>query len=385
MARLLYLHPGPVPPPADPRLDKFYYLSEILEGDVLTPVWWKSEEEAKSRIGDRFPVSATGRFRHHLFLSAAYSSYRKPLAKLVFFVRKGMELHREKPFDYVMTYGTNIPGIAGLLLKLFTGAKLIPDLPNVPHHQYRYTEPHFTFGARVKKWLSDILLHLVVWCSDTTKILYPTQLEKYPLLRNRRSFVCHDMVAVNYIALERGDRSSNTILIVGHPWFTKGVDVAIRAFRKIADRFPGHRLLVIGHIPDREYLDRLVADCSQIEIHKAVPPQEALKLISSCSVYLSASRTEGIARVLLEAMSAGRPVVASAVGGTPHLVRDAECGLLFPREDAEALAQQLSRMLSDESLAARLGQTAHERVMAEFDEKAYVQQFRLMMAQLESR
>jgi glycosyltransferase involved in cell wall biosynthesis len=272
-----------------------------------------------------------------------------------------------------------------MILKMLTGAQLIPELPNVPHDQYRYTEPKFTFLTRVKKWLSDVLLHLVVWYADVVKLLYPTQLEHYPLLRGHRAIVFHDLVPVNHIAMSREANDGKTILLVGHPWFTKGVDIAIRAFRKIAGKFPGHRLTVVGHITDRRYLDELAGGCEQIEIRPPVPGPEALKLIGSCAVYLSASRTEGIARVLLEAMSAARPVVASAVGGTPHLVQDTECGLLFQREDDDGLAAQLARILSDDELADRLGQAAYVRVKNHFDENAYIEHFRRMVEMLEKR
>ena len=385
MARMLYLHPGLVPPPADPRYDKFFYASEVLEGEVVTPVWWATEEQAKERAGDRFPVSMAGRFRHHMLLFGIDRGRFQSVEKFVMFVRKGLELHREEKFDVIMTYGTNTPGMAGVVLKLLTGAKLVPELPNVPHHQYRYTEPHFNLIARVKKWLSDVMLHVVLGFSDAVKLLYPTQLDHYPLLRNRRIVVFHDLVAVSRIAAtlpETSPEDTRTILLVGHPWFTKGVDVAIRGFRRIAADFPDYRLVIVGHIEDPDRLGKLAAGCDQIELRKPVQPQEALRLISSCSVYLSASRTEGIARVLLEAMSASRPIVASAVGGTPHLIPDNECGLLFRPEDPDHLAAQLSRILRDRELASRLGKAAAERVKSEFDEEAYVRGFHRLVGSL---
>ena len=57
----------------------------------------------------------------------------------------------------------------------------------------------------------------------------------------------------------------------------------------------------------------------------------------------------------IEAMAAGRPVVASAVGGLPELIRDGEQGLLVPARDPDALAQALARCLGDGALRARLG------------------------------
>jgi glycosyltransferase involved in cell wall biosynthesis len=58
---------------------------------------------------------------------------------------------------------------------------------------------------------------------------------------------------------------------------------------------------------------------------------------------------------ILEALAAGRPVVATRVGGIPEIVRDGETGLLVPPEDPEALAGAIVRMLSDSALASRLG------------------------------
>jgi glycosyltransferase involved in cell wall biosynthesis len=377
MPRLLYLHPGLVPPPSDPRLDKFFYLSEILEGEVLLPVWWRDDADAKSALGDRFPVARNGRFSYHMLPASTLKGWRSSVGKLMFFVRKGLELHRHQPYDIIMTYGTNMPGVAGVILKLLTGAKLVPELPNVPEHQYRYTEPVFNWTARIKKWLSDALLHLVIFASDHVKVLYPTQLRSYPLLFRKPATVCHDLVPVNYISAGIGSVPENKgmVLLMGFPWFTKGVDVAIRAFVKIASRFPSYRLVIVGHSLDRAYLDKLAEGCTQIEFRNPVPGPEALRLISSCSVYLSASRTEGIARVLLEAMSASRPIVASAVGGTPFLLAGGDCALLFRGQDPDDLADRLTQMLSDPELASSLGEAAHRRVHAQFDERAYVREF----------
>jgi len=76
-------------------------------------------------------------------------------------------------------------------------------------------------------------------------------------------------------------------------------------------------------------------------------------------------------------MAAGRPVVASATGGTPFLVGDA--GILFHSEDPDDLARALTRMLSDGDLANALGRKARERVLNDFDENVYVRRFAEMV------
>jgi glycosyltransferase involved in cell wall biosynthesis len=71
--------------------------------------------------------------------------------------------------------------------------------------------------------------------------------------------------------------------------------------------------------------------------------------------------------VVLEAMAQGRPVVATAVGGTPELVVDGGTGLLVPPNDVDALAAALGRLLADPELAGRMGDAGRVRVRVEFD------------------
>jgi glycosyltransferase involved in cell wall biosynthesis len=76
------------------------------------------------------------------------------------------------------------------------------------------------------------------------------------------------------------------------------------------------------------------------------------------------SRNEGMGRVLVEAMALGRPVVATAVGGIPAVIADAECGRLIPPDDAEALAAALVELGRDAGLRRKLGEGGRQRAEA---------------------
>lgn len=102
-----------------------------------------------------------------------------------------------------------------------------------------------------------------------------------------------------------------------------------------------------------------------------VPHDELLRLYGSASVVACPSLREGFGVACLEAMAAGRPVVASAVGGLRDLVVDGETGLLVPPGDVAALRRALERLLGDADLRVRLGRAARERVLAEFTWKGY--------------
>jgi glycosyltransferase involved in cell wall biosynthesis len=96
-------------------------------------------------------------------------------------------------------------------------------------------------------------------------------------------------------------------------------------------------------------------------------------LLAGCDVFCLPSRSEGLPLVVLEAMAHGKPVVATAVGGTPELVRDGETGLLVPPGDASALAAALRSLIADPERAARMGAAGRRRVLDEFGAAAMVE------------
>ncbi len=93
-----------------------------------------------------------------------------------------------------------------------------------------------------------------------------------------------------------------------------------------------------------------------------LPRQELYALMERASVVVCPSRRDGLPVVCAEAMAHGRPVVASAVGGLPDMVRDGETGLLVPPRDAAALRAAIDRLLVDAELRRRLGRAGRERI-----------------------
>jgi glycosyltransferase involved in cell wall biosynthesis len=295
----------------------------------------------------------------------------------LFYIRRGSQLHRQRKFDVIMAYGTNMPALAAVILKWITGAKMICEVPGMPENAFRYDEPNPGIGSAIKRFFTDRLLNFVGRRADCIKLLYPTQLRKYPKLANEQVAVFHDFIAVHTIQSEPTEEQF--VLSVGFPWYTKGMDVVIRAFKSIAPQFPNCKLKLMGHFPDRPALEQLACGCPQIEFLIARPNDEALKIIGACSVYVLASRTEGMPRVLQEAMAAKKPIVASAVGGVPHLIEDNKHGLLCEAENVEELASKLAILLRNNALRERLARVGHEKVKSEIDERAYVRQFDAML------
>jgi len=157
------------------------------------------------------------------------------------------------------------------------------------------------------------------------------------------------------------------ILAVGRVIERKGFPVLVRA----AERLRGKaRVVIVGGGEDerslaREVEKRKVGDV--VELAGKLSNAELSALYARCAVFClpaivdSRGETEGLGVVLIEAMSHGKPVVASGLGGIPDAVADGETGLLIPHGDPDILADALLRVISDGGLAKRLGEAGRER------------------------
>lgn len=148
----------------------------------------------------------------------------------------------------------------------------------------------------------------------------------------------------------------------------KGPDLFLRAARLVADRKPWCQFLVAGDGPLLTELRRLARSLGLGEA-VAFPghlPDVRLALAAT-DVYVVPSRSEAISLGLLEAMAAGHPVAAFAVGGVPEAVEHGRTGLLVPPGDAAGLAEAVCRLLEDEVLRRRLGAAGRRRVQRDFD------------------
>lgn len=376
--RILYIQASWVPPPENLQADRFVLLSEHLEGDVLHPLWFGSAEEVEAELGPGTYTNYTrGRFRYHWFLAFRPGAWRR-VGTLWFYLRKGLELHRKTPYDCIIVYSHMLPAIVAVVLKLFTRAKLIVEIATSPELSYVYEQPRRTLSDRILRLYSDLSLNVTVLCSDRVHLLYKAQLRKYPLLRRVPASVFHEFVPTSLIRPADGE-SERVVLLVGAPWFLKGADLLIRAFRKIADEFPDVTLRLQGHYPDKAELETLAAGCEQIQIVKAVPNPETLQRISRALVLVLPTRCEGMGRVLIEAMAAAVPVIGSDAGGVPFYVFHGENGFVFPSGNVDELSKCLRQLLADADLRKRLGSKGYELAHTQYTEQVYVDRFTQMV------
>jgi glycosyltransferase involved in cell wall biosynthesis len=97
--------------------------------------------------------------------------------------------------------------------------------------------------------------------------------------------------------------------------------------------------------------------------------------LNAADLYVSSSVSEGISLTILEGMSAGLPVIATAVGGTPEIV-DASCGILVPARDGAALGAAIVALARDPGRRQQLGTAARARVLESFTLDRMVDRYR---------
>jgi glycosyltransferase involved in cell wall biosynthesis len=153
------------------------------------------------------------------------------------------------------------------------------------------------------------------------------------------------------------------ILGIGRHVKQKGFDVLIEAFA--AAGLGSYDLLLAGDGPERVELERLARKVlieAHVKFIGRADRSTAVGLFCGCEFFALPSRQEPLGIVNLEAMAAGKAVIASRTGGVPEIVTDGETGLLVAPGDAGALAGALRRLAGDGALRERLEAGGRERV-----------------------
>jgi len=162
----------------------------------------------------------------------------------------------------------------------------------------------------------------------------------------------------------------------------KGHRYLIDACAALLTRLPKLHLVLVGDGPARAALE---SEAARLPFGRCLflgSRPDAARLLALMDVVCLPSLYEGLPLALLEAMAAGKPVVASAVGGVPGVVSDGEHGLLVPPADPRALAEAIARLAEHPALAAALGAQAQARVLANYDVDRMNARYRALYAEL---
>lgn len=147
----------------------------------------------------------------------------------------------------------------------------------------------------------------------------------------------------------------------------KDLPALIRAFALARVHRPGVKLVFVGSGTVLAELERLRRELSLGDSCVFTPATSQVQdWLRAIDIFVLPSRSEALSNSLMEAMACGCSVVASRIGGSPELVADGECGLLFEAGDVEGLARQLTLLITDDPGRRRMAEAASRLIPSKF-------------------
>jgi len=195
---------------------------------------------------------------------------------------------------------------------------------------------------------------------------------------NKPCFTFPTFTDINDFLEEKNTSIKKYILTVAVLSPIKSIETLIEAFARIQERFDDFKLVIAGDGPSRNNLQRRASDLQlqkKIIFTGRLSLREVKDVMKDCSVFVVPSLSEGLARVLIEAMALQKPVIATRVGGTPEVVRDGENGFLIEPKNVSALAEKLKVVLENRELAKQMGVKGRNFVSEHFSNEKYIQHF----------
>jgi glycosyltransferase involved in cell wall biosynthesis len=160
---------------------------------------------------------------------------------------------------------------------------------------------------------------------------------------------------------------AQTMLFVGRLDPQKDPCLLLQAMELLMSSYPQLHLLFVGDGPLKEELKSQVVNSELKErVHCAGRRDDVANLMKACDVFVLPSRWEGMPNVVLEAMAAGLPIVATEVEGTAELLAENQTGLLVPPHSPTALAEAVETLLRDSKQAQSMKQSAQQLVSKRF-------------------
>lgn len=184
-----------------------------------------------------------------------------------------------------------------------------------------------------------------------------------PYLNGAEGKVIPNAINPAFIRPKYEGESEKTIVGAGRLSRQKNFPLLIRAFAHVTDKFPEYKLVIYGK---GDLLEPLKGLATELGVSDRVEfpgfCTDMPERLEKASAFVLSSDYEGMPNVLMEAMASGLPCVSTDCGGggARFLIQNGENGILVPQRDEGALASAMEKILSDEALAAKLGENARK-------------------------
>jgi glycosyltransferase involved in cell wall biosynthesis len=369
------------------------------------PFFWAGGEgvytaglcSALSKLGNKITVLTTDLGKHNRNNTGALNFLfiptikKRPLRLLSFWSRSNAKIKQiaeNMHFDVVhYTYDYCGPIITSKEIKM-------PIITTMHHPYFAEKDALSKYGHRDSTYYFTIISKSMlakITCNRATKIIavskftaegiikrYGISPEKITVIPNAIDTArFHPKVNGNDIRERWNLNSYPVIVYVGRLVQNKGLHNLIEAFANVLKVITDAKLIIVGEEQKSEFIGggimnelltmskRLNLDGSIKFVGKA-SAEDLPKIYAASDLFVLPSLLEGFGMVLLEAMATEKPCIATIVGGIPEAVIHGKTGILVPKGDTAALSEAICTLLSDKSLAKRLGKAGRQRVEKNF-------------------
>lgn len=357
------------------NMNKYLLLKDNYYGDFLGIT---DKKEFVDKDVDGFKMRVT-----YLPKNMVNKKFIKYIAFFFVSLVKSLISHyRQGKYDIIIAREPQLAGPIALLISKLTGVKLIVELNGNYASPYVWEDVSKLWLRKIKRRVSLRIIPFVLKRTDGIKLLYPSQADYFLTEQELTKKVVKTFHEYTPVSLFKPtDVYRKIILSMGFPCRIKGFDIAIKGFLKIAREIPDYELHLVGYLKpeEREQLLQMIGDNTQVKLLKPVDYPQAIEKISECSIFLLASRTEGMGRVLLEAMAHRKPLIGSNADGIPSYVRDGVNGLIFTSQDADELSEKMLLLVKDEKMRENFANNGLKYVHDELSEEKYLSYYHNMI------
>jgi len=328
----------------------------------------KKKFEGLSRGVKRY-ILAKGKFSHKKIWGAEF--YLLPPSFFwVLAPKLGFWLCLTKKIDVIVCQGPLLEGLLGTILKRLLRKELIVEI-----HGDWQEGPFLSKKRRlefIQRRFTPLLAKISFKNADKIRGVASNLIdEAKKIASNKQYFIFPTFTDLDDFIDEKNTEFQDFILFVGHIQKVKGLEYLIRAFDRIKGDFPNFKLVLVGGGQKPENLEMN----DRIDYRGRLSLKETKNIMKNCYCLVLPSLSEGLPRVIMEAMVLGKPVIGSNVGGIPDLIKDGKNGLLFQVGNSDDLAEKLRTLLNNRNLAMEMGQKGREFIQDKFSNEKYISSY----------
>ncbi len=282
-----------------------------------------------------------------------------------------------KKIEVIIVQSPLLDGLLGVLLKKITRKKLFVEIHG------DWVEGPFLSKKRklafLERKLTPVLAKISFRNADKIRAVAKCLAEEAKKIAPKKPyFIFPTFTDLSIFLCEKETKRDNFILFVGHLEKVKGVRYLIEAFNKVSREFPNFKLVLVGEGAEKGNYELRIRNYGigdRVEFKGKLSLEETKEVMKNCYCLVLPSLSEGLPRVLIEAMALGKPVIGTRVGGIQELIKDGENGFLVEPGNPDDLAEKLSILLKIPDLTSKMGEKGREFAKEKFSNQKYIESY----------